>query len=656
MLKKMICNIAALCFLAAWPLANASQANLLADNVAVSAKAVRVSETEVDLTVTATIRPGLHIYALSQVKPILATKIDVAKIDSLLSIGTFTQVAEPERSIHPDLGIELLEHHDQAEWKSRIVIKPGQSVVSISGSLFAQACENDRCFAPQSYAFSVEVPEALVTVDVVSQERTETNSAMSADVSQPSKIEFTLSDLNLAAQQQQSQSIWTVLPLAFVAGFLLNFMPCVLPVVGLKLLSFVQQANSDRRRILLMNIAYTSGLIFVMLVLATFAAFAGLGWGQQFSSAAFTVTMSALVFAFGLSFLGVWEFPVPGFVGTVGGKRPQEGYTGAFSKGILSTLLATPCSGPFLGAALAWAVTQPAYLTYLVFSIVGLGMASPYLVIGAFPSMIRFLPKPGNWMIVFKQVMGFVMLATVVYLMSFMPIASVVPTVLLLLGIGVALWYAGQTPAYESTGRLVRAWSAATVMVIATAFLSFGWLQGVMQARFERAAQRLIADVVDRSNQLATKTDAGKRIQWEDYSPDRLEMLLQSETSVFIDFTADWCLTCKANEAVAIETNEVAEAIRSGNVIAIKADKTEPNPAADELLRRLGNSAASIPFYAVFPAGRPNEPVLLDGLYSSPEPFANAIRGSIKKAGPGSDNPDTKAIGFSNRDSSTVGG
>jgi len=286
MLKKMICNIAALCFLAAWPLANASQANLLADNVAVSAKAVRVSETEVDLTVTATIRPGLHIYALSQVKPILATKIDVAKIDSLLSIGTFTQVAEPERSIHPDLGIELLEHHDQAEWKSRIVIKPGQSVVSISGSLFAQACENDRCFAPQSYAFSVEVPEALVTVDVVSQERTETNSAMSADVSQPSKIEFTLSDLNLAAQQQQSQSIWTVLPLAFVAGFLLNFMPCVLPVVGLKLLSFVQQANSDRRRILLMNIAYTSGLIFVMLVLATFAAFAGLGWGQQFSSAA----------------------------------------------------------------------------------------------------------------------------------------------------------------------------------------------------------------------------------------------------------------------------------------------------------------------------------------------------------------------------------
>ena len=172
-----------------------------------------------------------------------------------------------------------------------------------------------------------------------------------------------------------------------------------------------------------------------------------------------------------------------------------------------------------------------------------------------------------------------------------------------------------------------------------------------MQARFERAAQRLIADVVDRSNQLASKTDAGKRIQWEDYSPDRLETLLQSGTSVFIDFTADWCPTCKTNEAIAIETNEVAEAIRFGNVIAIKADKTEPNPAADELLRRLGNSAASIPFYAVFPAGRPNEPVLLDGIYSSPEPFANAIRGSSKKAAPASDNTDIKAIGFSNRDS-----
>jgi|GEM_PF-2541210 len=176
-----------------------------------------------------------------------------------------------------------------------------------------------------------------------------------------------------------------------------------------------------------------------------------------------------------------------------------------------------------------------------------------------------------------------------------------------------------------------------------------------MQVRFERAAQRLLADVVDRSSQLAAKSDAGN-IQWEDYSPDRLETLLQSGTSVFIDFTADWCLTCIANEAAAIETNEVAEAIRSGNVIAIKADKTEPNPAADELLRRLGNSAASIPFYAVFPAGRPNEPVLLDGLYSSPEPFANAIRGTSKKADPATDISDTKAMGFSNRDSSTVGG
>jgi len=375
-----------------------------------------------------------------------------------------------------------------------------------------------------------------------------------------------------------------------------------------------------------MNLSYTAGLLSVMLILATLAVFAGLGWGEQFSSATFTVTLSTIVFAFGLSFLGVWEIPLPGFVGDASGKAKEEGYGGAFSKGILSTLLATPCSGPFLGAALAWAVTQPTYLTYAVFAAVGLGMASPYLVVGLFPSAIRFLPKPGNWMLTFKQIMGFIMLGTVVYLMSFMPIAAVVPTVLLLLGVGLALWHAGKTPMYAPSREQIKAWGTATAIVAVTALASFGWLQGVMQARFERAAERLLASS-DAEVALVSANHAGENeIAWQPYSAARLEELLRAGTPVFVDFTADWCLTCKSNEAAAIETMEFAEALKAGNFIALRADKTEPNPEADALLRKLGNAAASIPFYAFFPADKPNEPILLDGVYSSAAPFVIAAK------------------------------
>jgi len=260
-----------------------------------------------------------------------------------------------------------------------------------------------------------------------------------------SATRFRLQDIEVEDDSKDSTSLAVILLFALLAGFLLNFMPCVLPVVGLKVMSFVEQSGESRGRMFLLNLSYSAGLISVMLVLASLAVFAGLGWGEQFSSAGFNITLAAFVFAFALSFLGVWEIPIPGLVGTIAssGSAQSEGYIGAFLKGTLSTVLATPCSGPFLGSALTWAVTQSAHLTYLVFAAVGLGMASPYLLIGLFPRLAGFLPKPGNWMVTFKQLMGFVLLATVVYLMSFMSIPSVVPTVLLLLGVGIGCWRLG---------------------------------------------------------------------------------------------------------------------------------------------------------------------------------------------------------------------
>lgn len=606
----------------------AASTTVASERVAVAAKLERIDHQRVELLVTCQIAEGFHIYAQSQGKPFLAAKFRVSdSSENVASVGGFASVRDP--IVTEELGSVLRKFKGMIQWRATVTPSDPTKPIKIDGAVFAQACESERCFAPKTHKFT-----ATIKPVEAGGASADAGAMLGSEPAKPdpspkqrtvSSAEFSISKLEVAPASQ-SRSVWTVLPLAFVAGFLLNFMPCVLPVVGLKLLSFVQQANSDRKRILLMNVAYSAGLVSVMLVLATLAVFAGLGWGEQFSSVGFTVSLSVIVFAFGLSFLGVWEIPLPGFIGAASGQVKQEGYAGAFTKGILSTLLATPCSGPFLGAALAWAVTQPSYLTYGVFVVVGLGMASPYLVVGLFPSTIRFLPKPGAWMETFKQAMGFVMIATVIYLLSFMPVSAVVPTTLLLLGVGVGVWFAARTPMYEPAAKQVKAWAVAFVITSVAGFAAFGWLQDVMQTRFERAANRYLERQSASVSVVSANQSHESKIAWQNYSPEVLETSLRDGKSVFVDFTADWCLTCKSNEAAAINTDSFADAIDQVDAVALLADKTEPNPKVDALLRKLGNSAASIPFYAYFPADDPNHPILLDGIVSGPEPFLRALR------------------------------
>ena len=247
----------------------------------------------------------------------------------------------------------------------------------------------------------------------------------------------------------------------FLGGLILNIMPCVFPVIGLKILSFVQQSGHDRRKTFMLNVWYSAGLLAVFFILASLAVGPQrLGWGQLFAETWFTITLTAVVFVMALSFMGVWEVPLPTFLG--GGKAgklaSQEGPAGAFFKGALTTLLATPCSAPYLAPALVWATAQPAWLTYAVFLSVGLGMASPYLLVGAFPELLRFLPKPGPWMETFKQFMGFVLIGTVVYLLTILEPYNVVPTVGLLFGLWFACWWIGRLSPVVDLGVKLRTW------------------------------------------------------------------------------------------------------------------------------------------------------------------------------------------------------
>jgi thiol:disulfide interchange protein len=226
----------------------------------------------------------------------------------------------------------------------------------------------------------------------------------------------------------------------------------------------------------------------------------------------FLVTMIGIVFAFGLSFLGVWEIPIPGFVGSgkVQAAATREGAVGAFSKGVLSTILATPCAGPLLVPAVSWATAQPAGLTFMTFTSIGLGMAAPYLLVGIAPGLIAFLPKPGAWMDTFKQAMGFLLMATVVFLFMSVPGDYTVPTLTLLLGIAIACWLIGRLPASAAWGATVQGWLTSLLVVAAAAVIGFVFL-------------------------LPTS-----KIAWQPFSRITLEQHLEEGATVMVDFTADW--------------------------------------------------------------------------------------------------------------------
>jgi suppressor for copper-sensitivity B len=420
-------------------------------------------------------------------------------------------------------------------------------------------------------------------------------------------------DAGIAAGPAKAQlSLPVALLMGLLGGLILNLMPCVLPVLGLKLMSFAQQSGRERREVFLMNLWFCAGLFAVFFVLATASVGANLGlsstnlgWGQQFGSVPFKIGMLGVVFAFALSFLGVWELPIPGFIGEKAGHvQSQEGPLGSFLKGVLSTVLATPCSGPFLGPVFGYTLTQPTAVTYAVFGSIALGMSLPYILVGIFPGLVRFMPKPGAWMATFKEVLGFVMLGTVAYLFYLLRQQPdwFVPTFVMLIGIWLGCWWVGRSQETTGTAGFGR-WLQAAAVGSAVAAAGFLWLG-----------------------------PHDSLIKWEKpFSPARLADLRQSGATVMVDFSADWCLTCKANLQFAIETDRVKAKLQKNRVVPMLADWTD---GSDEIRRVLeGLGSRSIPVLAIYPAAKPGEtppePIVLRDLLTEGQVLA-----ALEEAGP----------------------
>ena len=585
------------------------------------------------LSITATTEATWHIYSITQPPggP-LPTEIKLRPSEGFRLLGDFRASPPPERKAEPafdDLVIEI--HHDQVTWRAPIELSSSVDprTLAIEGSIRVQPCNPDACLPPRELPFTAMLCRTEPSPDRASMTPAPRKPDSRPDAGrqvaggnrtavEPENLEFVLHD------GLKHTSLAVVMGLGFLGGLILNLMPCVLPVIGLKILSFVQQAGQSRRRALMLNVWYSLGLLSVFAVLAGLAAFINLGWGQLFSFTAFNVALTAVVFAMSLSLLGVWEIPVPGLLGT--GKAndlsEREGALGAFCKGVLTTVLATPCSGPFLASALAFSVGQPPLKTFAVFLSAGVGMASPYLLIGAFPRLIRSLPKPGPWMDTFKQVTGFVLLGTVAYVLTWIHWAYTVPTVAFLFGLWAACWWIGRTPPTSSFSQRARACLSAAAFAGMAWLVTFGRLAEVMAGRFERAQQAACGNLP--SGPLSHRQT---QQPWRPFTRETFDKLIVAKNTVMIDFTADWCMTCKTLEKLVLDTPRTRSALRRNGIVTLRADWTHASPEVTEMLHALGSK--QVPVIAIFPAGSPNHPIILRGAYTQ-----EMLLGALDKAGP----------------------
>ena len=468
---------------------------------------------EVTLSVTARPDSRYHIFALTQdpENSGLPTEITIEALNGLEAIHNgFVPSKAPEINETFE-GKEQQIHHGEVTFTQKLRVRAAaeSNGYGVRGKVTYQICNPISCRQGTPIVFALGAIDAQSQDFAAAKSDTDSNAAGIDGGAELAAVDF--GKLKIRETTDDSSTAFVLLT-AFVAGFILNFMPCVLPVIGLKIMGFVQQSADSRGRIFMLNLWFSLGLLSVFLVLASLAVFASMGWGAQFESVTFKVVLTAIVFAFALSFLGVWDIPIPGFAGSGKGVEmaDQEGIAGAFSKGILTTVLATPCSGPMLGPALAWAVSQPTHITYAGFTCVGLGMASPYLLIGAFPGLIGFLPKPGAWMETFKHIMGFVLLGTVVFLLTLIPLPYVVPMVAAMMGLWAACWWIGRTPLTENLPTKLKAWAQAGVFAALVGYVSFGWLFEITDSRFQALVERTIAERGGSTRAAVLEEIAGK--------------------------------------------------------------------------------------------------------------------------------------------------
>lgn len=379
---------------------------------------------------------------------------------------------------------------------------------------------------------------------------------------------------------------------AFLGGIILNVMPCVFPVISLKVMSFVGQAGEDRKKVLAHSMTFALGILVffwiltaAMLVIRSVSG-GDVGWGVQLQQPAFVVGLIFVMVVVAMSLFGVFELGTS--MTSVGGDLANKsGYAGSFWSGALAVLLATPCTAPLMAPAIGFALSQSAPIMFLVFTTLGLGLAAPYFVFAIFPKLLDVIPPPGAWMETFKQFMGFPMLA-------------------------VAIWLIGVLSKQLNVEGLQ--WSLAAVLFLAIAGWILGRFCGFDRSNSARMKGRVVAILFFALSIGVAWKATGSRA--EASATDIREVIASNQkkgTPVFVDFTAEWCVTCKVNERTTIKTDGVQQLFKDNGVEFVIADWTNEDPRITEVLKTFGR--AGVPFYVLYPGDPKAEPITLgDGL------------------------------------------
>jgi thiol:disulfide interchange protein DsbD len=378
---------------------------------------------------------------------------------------------------------------------------------------------------------------------------------------------------------------------AFLGGLLLNLMPCVFPVLFLKGLALVNSGSEERHKLRTHGFVYTLGILvsfwaLVALLLGLRAAGATLGWGFQFQSPVFLALMAGLLFFLGLSLAGQFEIGLT-LTSAGGSLAAKQGYAGSFFTGVLAVVVATPCTAPFMGTAIGYALAQPAAVTFAVFTALALGLAAPYVALTLQPAWTRLLPKPGVWMDILKQAISVPIFATVIWLAWVVAQAygSAMLAVLLsaFLLLAIAGWFLGRWP--------MKVWAKTVAGIIVLTVI----------AACVTAPKELAVAPVLTSPQSSSENPAPRSGVWQPWSTHAVQHALAAGQPVFVDFTASWCLSCQVNERVALDRPEVESAFAQANVALFRADWTREDPVITQELTALGRSG--VPVYALYAPG-----------------------------------------------------
>ncbi len=411
------------------------------------------------------------------------------------------------------------------------------------------------------------------------------------------------------ASEADYAGLWALFGSLFLGGLILNLMPCVFPVIGLKIMSFVELGGGSRRKVFLHSLTFVLGILLSFWVLSVLLiAFsnmetlmqtpwqqwvhvlmddAGAGsrsWAEWMQNGWVVYIILLLLLAMGLSMYGVFEIGVSA-TGVGQGLQNKKGYMGSFFSGLFVTVVATPCSGPFLGAAMPAAMALPGLMMVAALTFMAVGLAFPYIILGAFPSLVRLLPRPGAWMESLKQGLSFLLFAAAAWFLdiylSFVADTQVMVVFISLVGVCAAFWVYGRwCPMYRSWA------SRISGFIIALGLLALSVWGSMPQS------QEAPAEGTEGSDTEYVVAEGATPV-WNEWSPELMARALEDGHPVYVDFTAKWCATCQANKKVAY-TAEVYSLMENGDVVLMRADKTRPSPAIDAEMRRLNRSAVPV--------------------------------------------------------------